>query len=176
MGQRNLRDEHIDPQTERRFLASLSRDPSLYRELEPRKDLFAEYSQAFEDLSGAIKADEDVPDVPDDWTAGTDPESLLNELQALWERREGAEAMEVLRDGVYGDRSITDAYDTAVNRLESARGARRARSGTLAISFPTSWKTRRKPVKTSRPAATGSPASDPGSVDLTRFLGAFSRG
>jgi hypothetical protein len=132
MGQTNLSDEHIDPQLERRFLASLSRDPSLYRELEPRKDLFAEYSQAFEDLSGAIKADEDVPDVPDDWAPGGNPESLLNELQALWERREGAEAMEVLRDGVYGDRPITDAYDTAVNRLESARGARHAEeAGTL---------------------------------------------
>jgi hypothetical protein len=135
MGQKNPIDEHVDPQTERAFLASISRaeEPAaLFYELEPRVELFAACPQAFEDLSGAIEAGEEVPTVPDDWATAGDPEEALSALKTLWERREGVEAMEALRGGVYGDRPIGDAYETAVDRLESARGALRSDdAGTL---------------------------------------------
>lgn len=99
MGQVNLSDEHVDLQLERQFLSALSRAESpadLYHELEPSEELFHEYGQAFQDLSGAIEAEEDLPEPPEDWTPAEDPEAALNKLRELWKRRELAGLQEAL--------------------------------------------------------------------------------
>jgi hypothetical protein len=112
MGRFNLTDDHIDPQLERQFLATLSREPSLYWELAPTEELFHEYGQAFQDLSGAIEAEEEPPETPEDWTAAADPESALKKLRDLWQRYELARLEEALA------RRLNDPDDPAPAILE----------------------------------------------------------
>jgi hypothetical protein len=132
MGRRRLEDEHTAPELEREFLASLSNEPAQYWELEPKQELFAAHPQAFEDLKAEIEAEEEPPDVPEGWTPAADPEGCRDELRDLWERREAAATIEVLNEGVHGERPIGTAYDAAVDRLEAARGAgREDEAGTL---------------------------------------------
>jgi replicative DNA helicase len=132
MGQPNLTDEHRDPQLERRVLASLSQDPDLYWELGPREELFPACEQAFQDLSGAIRAGEDVPGVPDDWAPAEDPEAALKRLRSAWKRRETAAVQEVLAGAIGGQRPIGDAVAAAGERLAEIEGElRRGGAGTL---------------------------------------------
>ena len=135
MGQVNLTDEHVDPQTERAVLATLSRaeDPArLYDDLDPSEKLFGEHVQAFKDLKGAIEAGEDVPAVPDDWTPAQDPTGAIRELKALQKRRRAAEVQEILSDGIGGQRPIEDACDTANHALaEMQSDFREGTAGTL---------------------------------------------
>jgi replicative DNA helicase len=125
MGKVNLTDEHVDPGLERRFLAALGRAESpadLYHELEPSEELFHEYAQAFQDLSGAIEAEEEPPETPEDWTAAEDPEAALNELRGLWKKWRGAALLEILTDGVHGERSIESVLEDVEERAAQIRG------------------------------------------------------
>lgn len=135
MGQVNLTDEHVDPQTERAVLATLSRaeDPArLYDDLDPSEKLFGEHVQAFKDLKSAIEAGEDVPAVPDDWTPAQDPTGAIRELKALQKRRRAAEVQEILSDGIGGQRPIEDACETANDALaELQSDFREGTAGTL---------------------------------------------
>ncbi len=88
MGQVNLEDEHRDPQLERRFLAALSREPSLYWELNPWEELFSEYAEDFTARKEAIENEADPPGAPKDCTPAADAEAALKRLKELWQRRE----------------------------------------------------------------------------------------
>jgi replicative DNA helicase len=135
MGQVNLTDEHVDPQTERAVLAALSRadDPARrFDELEPSEKLFGKHAQAFVDLRSAIEAGEDVPEVPEEWTTAEDPAGAVRELKALQKRRRAAEVQEILSDGIGGQRPIEDACETANERLADLQGDfREDTAGTL---------------------------------------------
>jgi len=88
-------DIHKDPQLERSFLAALSRvdDPAdLYHELEPTEELFTEHAHDFKGRRDAIKAEEEPPAAPDDWTAAQNPAAALERLRDLWQRRRLARA------------------------------------------------------------------------------------
>lgn len=120
MGKFNLTDDHIDPQTERAVLATLSRaedPPRLYDDLDPSEKLFGEHVQAFKDLKGAIEAGEEVPAVPDGWTPAQDPTGAIRELKALQKRRRAAEVQEILSDGIGGQRPIEGACEDANDAL-----------------------------------------------------------
>ena len=135
MGKVNLTDEHVDPQTERGVLATLSRaeDPARrFDELEPSEELFAACPQAFVDLKGAIEAGEDVPEVPKDWTPAQDPAGAVRELKALQKRRRAAEVQEILSDGIGGQRPIEDACEAANDQLADLQSdLREDMAGTL---------------------------------------------
>jgi len=122
MGQVNLTDEHVDPQTERRVLASLSQDPDLFWEHDLQEELFPAHEQAFLDLSGAIRNGEDVPETPGDWTPAEDPSKALGRLRSAWKRRETAEVQETLADAIGGQRPIEDAVAAAGERLAEIEG------------------------------------------------------
>jgi len=94
----DLTSEHVDPQAEQKFLASLSERPALYWELDPRPALFTEHGQAFQDLSAAIEAEEEPPETPGGWTPAGDPEGALGRLKDLWQRRELAGLQEALAE------------------------------------------------------------------------------
>jgi replicative DNA helicase len=122
MGQINLTDEHVDPELERKFLASLSATPELYWEHSPEGRLFVEHDQAFEDLRMAIEAEEDVPDVPDSWTPAEDPTGALQRLRSAWKRRSTAAVQELLADGMDGTRPIEDALQAAGDEVAQIEG------------------------------------------------------
>lgn len=125
MGKVNLRDGHVDPGLERRFLSALSLAESpadLYHELEPSEELFHEHRQAFQDLSGAIEAEEETPEAPEDWAVAEDPEAVLRELRGLWKKRRGAALLETLTDGVHGGRSIESVLEDVEERAAQIRG------------------------------------------------------
>jgi replicative DNA helicase len=135
MGQINLKDEHIDPQTERAVLAALSRTedpPRLYDDLDPSEKLFAAELQAFKDLKGAIEAGEEVPAVPDGWTPAQDPTGAVRDLKALQKRRRAAEVQEILSDGIGGQRPIEGACEEANDALADLQSEfREDNAGTL---------------------------------------------
>lgn len=112
MGEVNLSDQHVDPELERKFLASLAASPDLYWEHDPKRYLFPEHEQAFQDLAGAIEAGEEIPDVPDDWPAAQAPEAALDELQEHRQRRELAGLEDALA------RRLNDPEDPAGAILE----------------------------------------------------------
>lgn len=112
MGQVNLSDEHTDPQLERRFLATLSRDPSLYWELTPAEELFSEYAGDFTARKEAIEHEADPPGAPEDCESVDDPQAALNRLRELRKRRELAKLEEALA------RRLNDPDDPAGAILE----------------------------------------------------------
>lgn len=112
MGQVNLSDEHTDPQLERRFLATLSRDPSLYWELDPREELFSEYAEDFTARKEAIESEADPPGPPEDCESVGDPQAALSRLRELRKRRELAGLEEALA------RRLNDPDDPAGAILE----------------------------------------------------------
>ena len=120
MGRVNLRDEHVDPELERRVLAALARADApadLYDELAPTAGLFARHAQAFEDLKAAIEGGDGAPEVPAEWEPAGNPKQALQGLQALQKRRRAAEIQEVLAAGIGGQRPIADACEEASDAL-----------------------------------------------------------
>lgn len=112
MGEINLSDRHTDPELERRFLAALSREPSLYWDLNPREELFSEYTSDFTTRKEAIEAETNPPAAPEDCPSVDDPQTALNRLRELRQRRELAGLEEALA------RRLNDPDDPAEAILE----------------------------------------------------------
>jgi replicative DNA helicase len=137
MSQFRLSDEHADPEAERRLLGAIASDPKRYWKLSPHLQIFSSYEQAAEDLFGAIQAEEEPPDIPEDWEAAADdPEATLRRLRDLWRRRRIAALQEDLGSLMQnGDRSATEILQYLEEHAAKVRAElRESTAGTLRLN------------------------------------------
>ena len=115
-------DEYVDPQTERRVLASLSQTPELYWEHDPSEALFSQHETEFDTRKQAIEAEADPPSVPDEWEPAADPEKAFERLRDLWMRRELAKMGDAVDSRVRSGEPAGQILQDLVEEAAQVRG------------------------------------------------------